>query len=207
MHLFVSYCGYLKMAESNTSVEYTPDENSDSEGYKSKDVGDNESIVPDSDIEDSSYQLWGWMEWPNTVTANVNIPNSTTNFTDIVIEPFTQDSGPSLPENLDVSVATALDFFNLLFKPEIFSDIKEHTNNYAIFKQEEIHRNRNNPYYVDSVWQETTVKELKALFGINILMGLNSQLQYKLYWYQNDEWEINDMQKISKANSVAACIW
>ena len=64
-----------------------------------------------------------------TVTANANIPIWTTNFTDITIEPFTQDSGPSLPENFDVSVATTLDYFYLLFKPEIFSDIKDHTNN------------------------------------------------------------------------------
>ena len=32
---------------------------------------------------------------------------------------------------------------------------------------------RNNPEYVDSVWQENTVEELKALFGTIILIGLN----------------------------------
>ena len=63
-------------------------------------------------------------------------------------------------------MATALDYFNLLLKPEIFSDIKDHTNNYAIFKQEEIQRNRNNVDHVDNVWQETTAEELKTLFGI-----------------------------------------
>ena len=35
----------------------------------------------------------------------------TSNFTDITIEPFTQNSGPSLPENFDGSLATALDYF------------------------------------------------------------------------------------------------
>ena len=59
-------------------------------------------------------------------------------------------------------MAKALYYFNPLFKVEIFSDIKGHTNNYVIFKQEEIQRNRNNPDYVDSVWQEITVEELKA---------------------------------------------
>ena len=83
-------------------------------------------------------------------------------------------------------MATALDYFNLLFKLEIFSDMKDHTNNYAIFKQEKIQRNRKNHDYADSVWQETTVEELKALFGIYILMGLNPLPQYKLYWHQND---------------------
>ena len=75
-----------------------------------------------------------------TVTANANIPDLTTNFTDITIEPLTQDSSPCLLENFDISVATALDYFNLLFKLEIFCDIKDHTNNYAIFKQDEIWR-------------------------------------------------------------------
>ena len=50
-------------------------------------------------------------------------------------EPFTQDSGPCLPEISCVPVATALDYINLLFKPEIFSHKRNHTNNYAIFKQ------------------------------------------------------------------------
>ena len=98
-----------------------------------------------------------------TVTANANISTWTTNITDITTELFTQDSAPYLPENFDVSVATALDNFNLLFKPEIFSAIKDHTNNYVIFKQGEIQRYRNNPDYVDSVWQETTAEELKSL--------------------------------------------
>ena len=104
------------MAENNTSVEYNLDENSDSEGYKNEDMGDNESIVQDSDPHSSDIQVLsvGSSEvssdhtdfvdklddnWPNTindatVTANANIPNWTTNFTDITIKPFTQDSDP-----------------------------------------------------------------------------------------------------------------
>ena len=184
------------MAKNNTSVEYNLDENSDSEGYKNEDIGNSLWVNStrfwsnSSDIEVSSLgssqvsndhtNLGDKLDdnGPNTlndvtVTANANIPNWITNFNDIKSEPFTQDSGPYLSENFAVSVATALDYFNLLFKPEILSGIKDHTNNYAISKQEEIWRNRNNPDYVDSVWQEITVEELKALFGINILMGLN----------------------------------
>ena len=41
-----------------------------------------------------------------TVTVNANITNWTTNFTDTTIEPFTEDSGPCLPENFDVSMVT-----------------------------------------------------------------------------------------------------
>ena len=91
---------------------------------------------------------------------------------------------PLCLKTIDVSVTT-LDYFNLLFEPEIFSDIKDHTNNYAIFKQEEIWGNRNNSHYIDSV-AETMVEELKDLFGINILMDLNPLPQYKLYWHQSN---------------------
>ena len=35
-----------------------------------------------------------------TVTANADIPIWTTNFTDITIEPFTQDSGPYFSRKL-----------------------------------------------------------------------------------------------------------
>ena len=135
------------MAENNTSVEYNLYENFDSEGYTNEDTRDNESIIQDLDPDSSDIEVSsvGSSEvsrdhtnfgdelddnGPNnvndaTVTANANIPNWTTNFTDITIEPFTQDSGTCLPENIDVSVATALDYFSLLFKPEIFSNIKD----------------------------------------------------------------------------------
>ena len=112
----------------------------------------------------------------NDATVAANIPNGTTNHTDINIEPFT----PCLPKNFDVSVATALDYFNLLFKPELFSDIKDHIKNYVILKQEEMQRNRNNPDFVNSVWQETTVEELKNFYDINILMDLNPLPKHKL---------------------------
>ena len=109
------------MAENDTNVEYNLDENSDSKGYKNEGIGDNESIVPDSDptsldIEvlsvgssevSSDHTDFGDELDDNgpstvndaTVTANANIPNWTTSFTDITIEPFTQDSGLCLPEN------------------------------------------------------------------------------------------------------------
>ena len=79
-----------------------------------KNIGDNESIVPDSDPDTSVIEVSsvGSSEissdhtdfgdelddnGPNTVndvivTTNANIPNWTTNFTDIIIEPFTKIS-------------------------------------------------------------------------------------------------------------------
>ena len=105
MYLFVSYCGYIKRAKNNTSVECNLDKNSDSEGYNNEDVGDNESIVPDSDPDSSDIEVSSvepsetstdhtdfggkWDDnGPNnvndaTVTASANIPNWITNFTDM----------------------------------------------------------------------------------------------------------------------------
>ena len=57
LHLFVSYSGYCKMAVNNISVEYNLDENSNSEGYKNEDIGDNESIVPDYDPDSSDIEV------------------------------------------------------------------------------------------------------------------------------------------------------
>ena len=128
------------MAEYNTSAEYNCDETSDFEGYNNEDIGENESLGPDSNPDSliielvlvgssgvsSDYTDFGYKQVDNgpntinnaTVTANENIPNRTTNFTDITSMSFTQDIGASLPGNIDVSVATALDNFNLHFKPE-----------------------------------------------------------------------------------------
>ena len=137
------------MAKNNTSVEHNLDGNSDCEAYKNEDIGGNGSVVPDSNLDSSDIEVSSvglgevssdhtdsGDEWddngPNTVndatvTANKNIPNWITNLNDITFKHFTQNSGPSLPET-DVSVPIALHYVNLLFKPEIFSDIRDHTN-------------------------------------------------------------------------------
>ena len=87
------------MAENNTSMEYNLEENSDCEGYKNENVGNNESIVPDSDPDSSDIEVSSdytdvWDELDDSgaktindaiVTANANIPNWTTNFTDMII--------------------------------------------------------------------------------------------------------------------------
>ena len=45
------------MAENITGMEYNLDETSDSEGYKNEDIGDNESIVSDSDPDSSDIEV------------------------------------------------------------------------------------------------------------------------------------------------------
>ena len=118
---------------------------------------------------------------------NANAPNLTwtTNFGDVTVGPFEQDSGPNLPENFDVSAATPLNYFELLFKPEMFREIVTHTNNYAVFKRDETRAQKNEPDYVDNMWVNTSVDEMRAFFGMNVIMGINNLPGYKLYWHKD----------------------
>ena len=54
----MTYCEYQKMAENKTSVQYSLDDNSDCRGYKNEDIGDNESKVPDSDLDSSDIEVY-----------------------------------------------------------------------------------------------------------------------------------------------------
>ena len=82
------------MAENNTSAEYYLDANSDSEGCRNEDIGDNESIVPDSDPNSSDIEVLsvgssevssdhtdfgeGWDEnGPNTINDATVLPLQT----------------------------------------------------------------------------------------------------------------------------------
>ena len=61
----------------------------------------------------------------------------TQNFGGISINAFEQTSGPLLPDGFDVATTSPLDYFELLFKPRIFDEIKTYTNNYALFCQDQ----------------------------------------------------------------------
>ena len=67
----------------------------------------------------------------------------------------------------------------------MYGKIVNHTNNYAVFKRDEIRTKTNEPEYADPRWSNTSVPEMRALFGINILMGINTLLQYHLYWHKD----------------------
>ena len=54
------------------------------------------------------------------------------------------------------------------------------------YLREEIQQEQNNPNYTDALWEETTVPELKALYSINIIMGISDLPQFTFYWHQND---------------------
>ena len=167
--------------------------NSDSEGHKNDDIEEYESIVPDSgpdslDIEVSSVRsseissdhIDFWDKWNDnglntindpTVIANANIHNQTTTFTDITIEPFTQERS-LFTWKLWCFCGNIIRLCQPIIQTRNISWHKDPHKQLHNLQKDEILRNRNNADYVDRVLQETTVEELKVLFGIDILMGL-----------------------------------
>ena len=67
----------------------------------------------------------------------------------------------------------------------MFELIATNTNHYAEYCQDQKGIKRNDPNYKDSYWQDTHVVEIEALFGVAILIGINSLLQAKLYFDRN----------------------
>ena len=177
------------------------EENSDISDFggftEEEDLAVNISVLPDSDPDSSDIEVssvgssdisdFGESEDENVEYLNANAPNLTltNNFGDVTVDPFEQDSGPNLPENFDVSAATPLNYFELLSKPEMFREIVTHTNNYALFKRDETRTQKNDPDYVDNMWVNTSVDEMRAFFGMNIIMGIYNLPGYKLYWHKN----------------------
>ena len=91
---------------------------SDLEGFPEEDLADNISAVPDSDPDSSDIEVSSLVssdisdyvesEDENAENLSANGPNLTwtTNFGDVKVDPFEQDSGPKLPKNFYVSAAT-----------------------------------------------------------------------------------------------------
>ena len=107
------------------SISEENSEISDFEGFTEEDLAVNISIVPDSDPDSSDIEVssvgssdisdFGESEDENVENLNANAPNLpwTTNFGDVTVDSFEEDSGPNLPENFDVSAATPLNYFEL----------------------------------------------------------------------------------------------
>ena len=88
---------------------------------------------------------------------------------------FTVPHGPNLPEGFDVHMATPIDYFGLVFRPDMMAQFARNTNNYARWKMETSGEN-------DPRWSETDVYEIRAYIGMNILMGINPLPEADMYW-------------------------
>ena len=164
--------------------------------FSGREYGFSISVVPDSDPDSSDIEVSSVGssdisdigepedETQNIANNDVNVPQEatwTTNFGDVSVDAVEQPSGPDLPPGFDTATAPPLYYFELLFQTEIVN----HTDNYAVFKRDEIRTKNNDPECADPRWSDTSVSEMRALFGINILMGISTLPQYHLYWHKD----------------------
>ena len=54
-----------------------------------------------------------------------------------------------------------------------------------MLSSKEMRCEKNDPNYEEHKWVDTSAPEIRALFGINIMMGINSLPQYKMYWHKD----------------------
>ena len=102
-------------------------------------------------------------------------PVFSANLHDVTINAFEEEIGPhhKLKEG-----AKEIAYFNLLFRPHLFTHIVEETNRYAT-QQQALHG-------VDPHWTETSVEEMRAYVGLNVWMGIHILPQTHMYWSTDD---------------------
>ena len=150
---------------------YIPDSDPDSDITVSSVHSDDISDLGEESGESGSDEI-GEAEW-------------TQNFGEINVDNFTEESGPKLPDDSDTTMAQPLDYFELLFEQDMFEQIATNTNHYAQYCRDQKRIETNDPNYEDPYWHETTVAEIRALFGVAILMGITSLPQAELYFEKN----------------------
>ena len=96
--------------------------------------------------------------------SNVNIP---------------QFSEPTGPRHALLSGASELSFLMLLFTADIILNIVDQTNRFAAQCQAD-------RAVRDPSWYDTTIEEMKAYLGMNILMGIHVLPQIGNYWSSDD---------------------
>ena len=170
-------------SESDISdIEYENDDaNLHSDGDISTDTRSEDEtpspLQPASEISDEDSDL-------EIKDPDVQPPDWTCdNFRDFHVPPFKGPTpGPTLPHDFDVHTATPLEYFQLFFTDELFSQLVDDTNSYALWsiRQKQIL----DPRYQDPMWSlsgenNTYVEELKAFLGIQLIFGLNPIRQYQ----------------------------
>ena len=100
------------------------------------------------------------------------------NFSEIDIPPFLMTSGARLPPGFPQN-AKPSDYFKLFFTERIVEDIVQFTNIYA---QEATNRKRRtNRNYIDKHWSvNMSVPEMKAYFGVLLILSINNCSQLRL---------------------------
>ena len=104
------------------------------------------------------------------------------------VEEFVERTGPTsrVPED-----GTALDFFLLLWPEDLFEKIVEETNRHA----EQCIQTKPDPR-----WHPTTCEEMRAFFALNVLFGIKSLPETRMYWSKDNFIGVPTIQKVMPRN-------
>ena len=163
------------------------DTSSDFSGFGDVDIGDvsdlesvgsdiSVSSVHTSDLSDFADDIGSDSE-TNEENDDVGTVNFSKNLHDIDIEPFVPYPN-RFAHALD-HTATEMDFCKLFLDDDILDNFVQQTNLYA--EQQLLIK-------PDPKWVPTTVEEMKAFLGMNMLMGIIVAPELDLYWSKKDAW-------------------
>ena len=115
---------------------------------------------------------------PDDMYNILNIdPEWTQDFSDIHVKQFTGPVGPNLGPDFDTSITTPLDYFQLFFSDEVFQQICDNTHKFKQFcvQQKQITA----PNFVEKFWEDTSLPEMKAYYGLDVIFGLLNMPRYR----------------------------
>ena len=143
-----------------------------------EDVPDNLSDISVSDVGSEDYANLDDVNVADPAgPEEVHVPTQfSDNFRHVTINDFLLDVGPH--HHLEEDEAE-MDYFELLFRPRLFTLMVTETNRYAAQQQALAGR-------ADPNWTETNLDEMKAYVGINIWMGIHILPQTHMYWSTDD---------------------
>lgn len=110
---------------------------------------------------------------------------------DVHLEEFQQPVGAVHDLAFD---SPAIDFFTLLFEEEMFQLIAAETNRYAAEKQQT---------QPDSRWFPCTADEIRAYFGVELLMGIHKLPSYRMYWSEEEMLKVDYIKRVMSRTRYA----
>ena len=167
------------------------DTESEFSGFGEEDISDYAEIESvGSDISVSSVNTTDLSDFDDLETDSDHSAGGDTDSDDDLVPQFTDqlhaiNIQPFEPYNhrfshaIDVENFRELDFLNLFLDNNILNNITDQTNLFA--EQQQIEK-------PDSKWIPTTLDEMKALLGINILQGVIEVPHFDFYWSDSDFW-------------------
>ena len=149
-----------------------------------------QAIVGDSDEED---EFEGW------TAADIYVDKTFDQWRKVenprVLHNFNERVGPV--RNFDTS-ASALNFFQLFYSDDVFENIVNFTNLNA-------NRKRGADPNHKGKWTDVTVPEIKAFYGILILMDIMKFDREELYWMDSQEFRFVGS-KIGEIMPISDCV-